>query len=1070
MPSLQIFALGTPLVELNGTPVVLPRKKALALLVYLALSDQAVPREKLADLLWDDRASDSRTNLRRVLFTLREHLGKEWFVDETQTLDLANRDAVWVDVRVFDELSSPNSRLLPAQLQAIVRPVAQWKQAVDLYRDVFLDGFYIRAGDFEQWQSTQQRLWEQRMVVLLHNLTQTLILQENYSQALPYARRWAEMEETDESAHRALMTIYWKNGQRAQALKQYDHYQRVMRNYGLPPSPMLTTFSEQLRQNSREKAPFLEKKHPNPEIPAQPAMPPYLSSFVGRQKDIEDILQYLQAPHCHLLTILGAGGMGKTRLAVQVAKLAADLFPGGIFFVNLEKVTPQTDLIDAIGDALLNRRSVPSRSFDVPDDPWQHLIRFIGNRSILVILDNFEHLTPQADKVARLIQQCPTLRLLVTSRHRLNLVDEWIYPLQGLPYPQTDESLAHFQASPAVQLFVQRVLQHVPGFVLDEHMLPDILRLCQITEGMPLALEMIASWVRQFPCKVIADELEQRLDILHTQARDIPDRHHSLRASCNYSWALASPEERETLSKLAVFRNGFDHRATETVFGIKLHALNTLLNQSWLFTGPGGRYRLHPLIRQYLLEKLADNTTRYQEFCAAHARYYAGFLAENAPRFIGREHRVALMQVENEIENVHAAWYWAARYENIEVLNTLCEPLFLYYQMKNQFRTGLQTFEYAILRIETVDVPTRLMLYHRLRNRFSWFAYILGNYTDLRDVWERSVYLFDAWHDPAEVAFCEHNLGMLAQAEADYPRAIAHLTRSLTLHEALQDTYGAATDQKRLGYVYALQGDAAQAEACFRSSLQTFKRLGDVYNIALAYANISDYILAAGQTDEARMMLQQALDMAGETGNQRLHALIMGKMVRILPPGEACKVYRQMVLIFESIGDRIRAGIVYNNLADALIEIQEYMQAEDAYYLALHIFQECGDLRGQFFTTFNLGRLHLLWKHIEIARTHLQDALRQALQMESYPLGLYALSGFANLFAAQRKWDNALCLATFILNHPEAQQDARAMAQDVKERCALLQVSVTPSPLPPEDYSRLVQALLSNEPIPLLVG
>ncbi len=890
MPFLKIFSLGPPRLELDEQAITLPRKKALALLIYLSLATEPVPRERLATLLWNEHVTTPRNNLRRVLFTLRKYLGEKWIEVEGQFLRLT-AESRWVDAIAFDMLAHPASRLLPTQLRNEALPIAQWKQAVELYRGQFMEGFYIRASDFEKWQLSKQRQWEQRLVVVLYNLTQALLLTQKYNQAMPYARRWVELDPTDESAHRALMSVYWHTNQRIQALKQYDAYQKVMRNYGLTPSPTLTDYYKQLRRQGAIADKTTKQTHPVSLTSgnAQPssAWPSYVNTFWGRQDDSINILQYLQTPHCRLLTILGVGGIGKTRLAVHLAKQNLKIFPGRTFFVDLSKITPQADILEAIYEAIASQRNITGSVLEGANIE-QAFRRVISTRPTLVILDNFEHLTTQAEKLSYLLRWLPALRLLVTSRHRLNLIEEWIYPLRGLPYPEDSVSLTKAGDFPAVQLFVQRARQNAPNFSLDERNWPHVLRICQYTEGMPLALEMAATWVQQFPCQIIADELEQRLDILQIEAQNIPERHRSWRISCDYSWSLLSDEMRNVLCALAIFKNDFDYRAAEAISSANLATLNALVSRSWLFTVPDGRYRLHPLTRQYLLVKLKENPQRHA-LEARHAYYYADMMSRIASRFVGQEQNVALKEAKRAIENVQAAWFWAAQNENFEVLDMLCDPLFMYYKMNNLFRTGRQHFEYVMLQIKFSEISTGAAFYNRLQNRFAWFEYILGDHIVPADIWLKGIRMAEAWDDKSEVAFCEYNLGRLLRLRDDLPQAATHLARSLALYRELKDAHGIANAQMQLGYVYRNSDDVAKAEEHFRNALHGFEQLGDTYNIALSYANLSPYITSAGDEAKARLMLQQALDMATSMGNQRLRAFILGQVAQLQPLGEAIK-------------------------------------------------------------------------------------------------------------------------------------------------------------------------------------
>ena len=311
--------------------------------------------------------------------------------------------------------------------------------------------------------------------------------------------------------------------------------------------------------------------------------------------------------------------MGKTRLGIEAAAAQIGNFTDGVTYVALASVSPTASneavspLLGALTDAL-------NFSFYGRDTPEQQLFRHLRSREMLLVLDNFEHLLDTAVFISDLLQNAPDIKILITSRERLNLQEEWLFVLHGLSSKEAANS-------DAVRLFSQRAKQVQPSFDLEVE-LDEVLRICQLVEGMPLALELAASWVLQLSCAEIAAEIEAEIDFLTTRARNVPERQRSMRAVFDTSWERLSPQERDILQKASVFRGGFDRRAAEVVTGASLYTLSDLVSKSFLSVSKNGRYTIHELLRQYAAEKLAEDGSLVQETRASHGRYFFALLAE----------------------------------------------------------------------------------------------------------------------------------------------------------------------------------------------------------------------------------------------------------------------------------------------------------------------------------------------------------------------------------------------------------------------------------------------------------
>ncbi len=1088
MSILRIYTLGLPHIKVDDedSEIHLPRKKSLALLSYLALKEEAVSRPILAHLLWDtprqastahnrDGRDPALGNLRRALHDLTHTTGSQWFEISRSSVRLKSENR-WVDALEFNALSNLRTSPLAQKTPYDETTIRNWKKAVKLYRGPFLEALHVHAHAFNLWKSEQERVWEKRLLLVLRNLTQALFARREYEEALFYATRWLHVEENDDNAYLLLMRIYAATGQRIKAIQQYQAYRQMLNEYGLPPNPEVqSTYRQIIGEDGTtltsafsplpSSPPIQGTVNTSPSLKEALRLPAYFNPFVGRDADISAIIARLQSPECRLLTIVAPGGMGKTRLAVRVGEMMQEDYHDGVFFVDLSRFDSKTNLYDALQSELIPEHTRT-------EDAAGSLIRALHGKSVLLILDNFEHLIAQATLLHHLVSALPHLTILVTSRERLNLHGEWTHPLEGLSYPQTSEtssSLMPFYGQySAIQLFVNRVRQNVARFQITDRNKEQVARICRLTEGSPLAIEMCAAWVPQFPCQVIADELSVRLDILQSHDIDIPSRQRTYRASCDYSWELLSPHHRESLYKLSIFRDVFDYQGAREVANVSLGDLRALADKSWIRNTPRpGQYHIHTLLHQYIQEKLAQQSQLREETAERHARYYARYLEKTSRNFLGLGQRTALERCNEDRENIHAAWEWAIHHRDYALLEMMHVPLFKFYRLKNLFRIGKQRYGQAIEGLKSTEGVFPVTLRNHIHNRYAWFLYILGEYRKAEIIWQKGLSIAQKTGDVMEEAFCLFNLGLISQVVGQWEDAYGKIFRSLEKYRQLGNAHETANCQKQLGYILALEGRHPEAENFYRRCLRIYEDVEDQYNIAVVNAFLSDCAYAQGHIVQARLLAQRSLEIANRLDNKRLRALALNRLAPTLPHHEAIKIHHTIVMLLDSLGDRIRVGIAYNNLAGALIKMKEYAEAEKAYLTAIEIFEESQDKRGQFFTTFNLGRLHIAWGHPEIARRHLSDALMQAIQMRSATdLELYALSGFALYFQSFGAWERAVCLAATILQHPQAEKDARQFSEEVLKQAAQAwgdeNVAQRIVPLPPAQYESLKKVLLST--------
>ena len=359
---------------------------------------------------------------------------------------------------------------------------------------------------------------------------------------------------------------------------------------------------------------------------ARDTLPVQATRFVGRERELGEVSELLTNSDCRLLSLVGGGGLGKTRLALQAAQeqLEVGSFVDGVVFVPLEAVTSAASFPAVLAGAL-------ELTLSGQEDASSVVKRFLAEKRLLLVLDNFEQLLEGTPFVRELIDHCPGLKLLVTSRERLNLEHEWVFTIEGLTYPQETTPLEQAESFDAVRLFLQRAKRAQHGFSLTPKTLLPVNRICQLVEGMPLAIELASSWLRALPTDAIVKELETGIDLLESPTRDVSERHRGVRVLFDHSWSLLNEQEREALRRLSVFRGGFTRAAASMVAGATLPLLARLVDKSLLRMSPEGRYNRHPLLSQYTSEKLAEHPHEKEEAEKKHGSYYLGLVRELEP-------------------------------------------------------------------------------------------------------------------------------------------------------------------------------------------------------------------------------------------------------------------------------------------------------------------------------------------------------------------------------------------------------------------------------------------------------
>lgn len=864
MPRLALSVLGALQVTLDGQPVTgFESAKARALLVYLAVEcDRAHTRDHLAGFFWPDQPDASaRTNLRQTLANLRRALGES----SSQELFLhISREAVqfnpssdyMLDAAAFSSLLAACERHPHRHPDTCKSCAAQLKQATVLYRGNFLDQFFVNgSAPFEEWVLARQEDLRRAALDALARLAQYHLARGTYDQALEHATRLLQLDPWREEAHRQVMRAYAAMGERSAALTQYETCRKVLaEEMDAEPSGPTTALYQAIKgegerpQGERGPAEFF------PRLPSLPTPP---TPLIGRERELAEVGDLLSNPTCRLLTIVGPGGMGKTRLALAAAAEQHAQFRDGAIFVPLASQS-SADLLAA---AIMTALEIPLSG---PQDPNDQLRLYLREREVLIVLDSFEHLPDGASRLSAILRNAARVAFLVTSRERLSLQGEWVFDLHGLEVPE-GHRVDEVERYSAVQLFVQSARRVRSNVSFSDEDKSSIVRLCQLVEGMPLAIELAAAWVRTLTCREIAEEIDKGFGFLATRLQDVPERHRSMRAVFEQSWLFLSEEERRVLEKLSVFRGGFEREAGEQVAGATLPLLAALVDKSLVRVGKGERYLSHELVRQFAEGKLTDSG-KLEETRDRHLAYFLEVAEKAEPYLQGHEPQAWLDRLEAESGNLRAALEWCFLARRARTGYKLAGALWRFWYLRGYLVEGRRWLEQAL------SAPAEGISAREKRNVLDGvvaLAFDQGDCVAARVHCEPSLAISRELGDSRGIAYSLRALGMIARDQGNLAESRSHYEASLALYRELGDQREIAHSFRGLGIIVREQGDYASSRSYFEQALSILQELGDRRGTARLLINMGES--ARGQRDYATALAfyLQSSAIARELGDTR---------------------------------------------------------------------------------------------------------------------------------------------------------------------------------------------------------
>jgi predicted ATPase/DNA-binding SARP family transcriptional activator len=934
MAVVKLFTFGSPRLERGGRPIELNLRKALALLVYLAVSGRSSSRDALATLLWPE--SDGRTGrarLRHTVHRLHEALGEQILDGSVEAIRLDPNAELWLDCAAFRQhvvagLSAPRDRLAAERLVPL-------QAAIELYADDFLAGFTLPDSPvFDEWQFFQRESLRQLYGQVLEQLVQAYRASQAWHEAIVHARRWLALDPLHEPAHRALMRLYAWAGQPAAAMRQYQECVRLLDDeLGATPEDETTALSEAIRTRQLSAPEPAERQ---PLVPPEPSEPPGdqrgrgelagiapperpfvvpvpPTPLIGRGDELQVICAYARSVNGRALTITGAGGIGKTRLALEAAHALRDDFTDGVYLVELAALNDAALVASTIAQVL----GVQER----PPQPISATVRDnLRAKHLLLVLDNFEHVVTAAPLVAELLAACPRLTVLATSRAPLNIRSEQQFILEPLGDLE------------AVQLFVQRAQAAGASLPADESDATVYSAICRRLDRLPLAIELIAVRARTLAPLELLHELEKPLQALDRGLRDVSPRHQSLRNAIRWSYELLPSDGQLAFRRLGVFAGGCTAEAAQVVLGEGVAVLPVLevLHQASLvqrqLVAEQTRFLMLETIREFALEQLErsgdDEITR-----AYHAEYVARFSMMAYEELLRAQAPHWRMRVAAELDNVRIAFGWALHNQAYETALRIATGVWRFHVWSGLVREGLERLEAALAYREQAPLEVQSSALRAAGN----LARGLSDYHRTRRWLEAAVEAAWRLNDQNALLSALTSLGLALCEQGELEDARIHLEVSLELARRAKDPNVAKFSLGLLGNLHLRLGDHARAQSLSEECLRINQARQDIEGIANALRDLASIANLQGDTSRARQLTDEALVLHRSLE----HQLGMGQDYALLgdiahTQGDytgALARYQQCLSLWRDRESPVNCALVFDSIAQVLSKMDDPARA-----------------------------------------------------------------------------------------------------------------------------------------------
>jgi predicted ATPase len=764
--------------------------------------------------------------------------------------------------------------------------------------------------------------------------------------------------------------------------------------------------------------------HPIPETKSH--IPTLSAPLIGRDIELAEITRLIQDPNCRLLTLTGQGGIGKTHLTKHTASFLVDSNQHSVVFVSLAPITGREQTVTAIADAL-------GIVLYMASDRSQQLISYLQERELLLILDNFEHLTSDTscvDLVDAILQGTHKIKIIVTSREPLKLQAEWVFEVQGLPVPKSDQP-EELETSSAVALFIQRAKHSSVGFKPTQNDLTAIAQICGLVEGLPLGIELAAAWVRTLTCEEIAQEIQHSLNFLKTSGRGLPERHRSMRATIDHSWKLLTSDEQKVLRQLSIFRGGFSRQAAGAVANSSLSDLDSLVSKSLVRRTDSGRYDMHELIHQYALDQLQQDISEYEEIQIRHSRFFANLLDDRGSSLKGADRPIVVKELISDLANLRQAWCWASSHQQAQDLSQAADTLFWLYESRSNCREGVPLYRQAVQglqlggkKLTTSEKWEQQLALGQALTYEGFFLFRQGQQPQGRETLKSSLAILEKIPDKqsGDVQMALSNaivfLGTVISVMGDFEEGDRLLQRGSNMKQKLDDPWGSAFCWRQIALSAYYRGEYTQSQEALQRSLEISQKIGNTWSIAASLSQMGLVAYYLGNYDQAQEYLSEALELSRE------------------------------------LEDRFSIATALDGLGLVKTAQSQFDDAQSLLQESIALFKEIGEHGSLAQTLTHMGFATLKAGDEVTARKHFLEALSITREMQTLPVLLDALAGEAEIQALDGAFESALEILMAVIQNPSSSLATKTHAEQLRS----------------DLLSRASRAKISHKSVDTLVG
>jgi len=757
-------------------------------------------------------------------------------------------------------------------------------------------------------------------------------------------------------------------------------------------------------------------------------LPLHTAPFVGREAELVELAELLADQNVRLLCLIGAGGVGKTRLAIEAGKRQIGNCAQGVYFVALAGLANAEGLVPSIAQTI-------GFSFYAGSEPRQQLLEYLREKRMLLILDNFEHLLEGVSFLSDLLEADPLVKVIVTSRVRLEAPGEQLVHLEGMDFPD-GENLADTLGYSAVELFLQCARRVRPEFRPAGNDLQNVARICRLVGGLPLGILLAAAWVEMLTPAEIAGEIARSLDFLHTTRRELPPRQQSMRAVFDYSWNSLSDRERNAFRAISIFRGGFTAEAAQHVAGAGLRELMGLVNKSLVHRNPSGRYEVHELLRQYGEARLTELAEEADAARDRHCTYFAQFMNGHTEQIVGAQRRQILRQIQAEIANVQSAWERALSTGRFTDLDAILLSVAEYYLTRGWYLHGRNLFSRAARSIEAAGVDrsseSRLLL-GRLYLQQGRFSVMIGDEERADPALQASIEIFHYLGARREAAYA---LCYLGGAEDLYgSRNAEPCAEALRLFQEIGDLRGSALALRGLAWAALHQASYTEARNKFQEGLATFRKLRDQVGITTTLGGLGFVLFIIGEYREAVSIHEEMLDLCREAGDQggiaRALAFLGMDSFVLREYEKARDLFRQSLAIFREIGNNWGIADELGDLGVTHIALGDYAGGARLAQDSLKVYPERFILYGQSRYWGVMGQALAELGDFRNARKYFHMSLEAARKGDLPSRFMFTLVFIARLKSLEGDPEGSAELLGLVLNHRIGWQINKDQAAEV---------------------------------------